>query len=225
MLGGGGMTDPASAVLGGGGTAEQDASAVAGGGGIAEHVASAVFGGGGTAEQDSAVLGGGGIAEQDGSAVFGGGGMTDPDNDVLGGGGIAEQASAVLGGGGIIDPERPGLSALARTYCPASVTASPSSSPGSDHAPDSILSILQLIRPFGKPPAPQAHPAHPQAHPAPPPGPFMIVASFRCFLPRTGHDHECPQMCSGSSEVQTTIRVRSPRNRSRANSSGSPERA
>ena len=124
-----------------------------GGGGIAEHEASAVSGGGGTAEQVSAMAGGGGIAEQDVSAVLGGGGMTDPDNDVRGGGGIAEQASAVLGGGGINDPERPGLSAPARTDCPASVTASPSSSPGSDHAPDSMLSILRLIRPFGKPPA------------------------------------------------------------------------
>jgi hypothetical protein len=229
MLGGGGMTEhDGSAVTGGGGTAEQD-SAVTGGGGIAEQDESAVAGGGGTAEQDSAVTGGGGIAEQDGSAVFGGGGMTDPDNDVRGGGGIAEQASAVLGGGGINDPERSGLSALARAYCPASVTASPSSSPGSDHAPDSILSILQLIRPFGKPPAPQAHPATPPpAH-----GSFMIVSGFGRYWPRIAHDHEtgrpapdpasAPQMCSGSSEVQTTIRVRSPRNRSRANSSGSPE--
>jgi hypothetical protein len=85
------------------------------------------------------MAGGGGIAEQDGSAVLGGGGMTEPDSDVRGGGGIAEQDSAVLGGGGIIDPERSGLSAIARTYCPASVIASPSSSPASDHAPDSML--------------------------------------------------------------------------------------
>ena len=123
-----------------------------GGGGIAEQDGSAVTGGGGTAEQvGSAVTGGGGIAEQDGSAVFGGGGMTDPDNDVRGGGGIAEQASVVLGGGGIIDPERAGLSALARTSCPASMIARPSSSPACDHAPDSIHSILQRIRPFVNP--------------------------------------------------------------------------
>ena len=153
MLGGGGIAEPASAVLGGGGTAEQEGSTVAGGGGIAEHEGNAVCGGGGTAEQaspmaggggiaeqdGSAVLGGGGIAEQDGSAVLGGGGMTEPDSDVRGGGGIAEQDSAVLGGGGIIDPERSGLSAIARTYCPASAIASPSSSPASDHAPDSML--------------------------------------------------------------------------------------
>jgi hypothetical protein len=34
-----------------------------------------------------------------------------------------------------------------------------------------------------------------------------------------------PQMSAASSDVHTTTRVRSPRNRSRANSSGSPERA
>jgi len=141
MLGGGGIAEPASAVLGGGGTAEQDASAVFGGGGIAE-------------QEDSAVAGGGGTAEQDDSAVLGGGGMTDPDNDVRGGGGIAEHASAVLGGGGIMAPERAGLSAFARTTCPASAIARPSSSPASDHAPDSMPSILQLIRPSGNPSRP-----------------------------------------------------------------------
>ena len=134
-----------------------------GGGGIAEHDGSAVTGGGGTDEQEgSAVTGGGGIAEQDGSVVFGGGGMTDPDNEVRGGGGIAEQASAVLGGG-IIDPERAWLSALARPICPASTIARPSSSPASDHAPDSIHSILQRIRRSVNPPhslrAPPRQPA------------------------------------------------------------------
>jgi hypothetical protein len=64
--------------------------------------------------------------------------MNDPDNDVRGGGGIAEHAIAVVGGGGIIDPERAWLSVLPSTYCPVSVTASPSSSPACDHAPDSI---------------------------------------------------------------------------------------
>jgi hypothetical protein len=120
--------------------------AMLGGGGIAEHEASAVTGGGGTAEQEgSAVTGGGGIAEQDGSAVLGGGGMTDPDNDVR-------------GGGGIIGPERARLSAFARTTCPASVTASPSSRPASDQAPDSMLSILRLIRPSVNPPHPTTRP-------------------------------------------------------------------
>ena len=140
MLGGGGIAEhEASVVSGGGGTDEQDGSAVAGGGGIAEHDLSLISGGGGTAEQEgSAVTGGGGIAEQDGSAVLGGGGMADPDNEVRGGGGMAEQVSAVLGGGGIIDPGRAWLSAFARTYCPASMIASPSSSPACDHAPDSI---------------------------------------------------------------------------------------
>jgi hypothetical protein len=168
MLGGGGIAEhEASAISGGGGTAEQEGSAVTGGGGIAEQVGSAISGGGGTAEQEgSAVTGGGGIAEQDGSAVLGGGGMTDPDNEVRGGGGIAEQASAVLGGGGIMAPERAGLSALARATCPPSVIARPSSSPASDHAPDSIHSILQLIRPFGKPrtQTPPAPPARRVSH-------------------------------------------------------------
>ena len=94
--------------------------------------------------------------------------MTDPDNEVRGGGGIAEQASAVLGGGGIMAPERAGLSALARTYCPASTIASPSSSPASDHAPDSIHSILQRIRLFGKPPHSLRAPPHPQLLSLPP---------------------------------------------------------
>ena len=152
MLGGGGMAEPPSAVLGGGGTIEQDGSAISGGGGIAEQDGSAVTGGGGTAEQDgSAVTGGGGITEQDGSVVLGGGGMTDPESEVRGGGGIAEQASAVLGGGGIIDPERAWLSALARTCCPASTIARPSSSPVSDRVPDSMYSILQRIRPSVNP--------------------------------------------------------------------------
>ena len=174
MLGGGGIAEhEASAISGGGGTAEQEGSAVTGGGGIAEQVGSAISGGGGTAEQEgSAVTGGGGIAEQDGSAVLGGGGMTDPDNEVRGGGGIAEQASAVLGGGGIMAPERAGLSALARTTCPPSVIARPSSSPASDHAPDSIHSILQLIRPFGNPP---------HLNPAALAGSFMIVSSIGCY--------------------------------------------
>jgi hypothetical protein len=97
------------------------------------------------------MLGGGGIAEHDGSAVFGGGGMTDPDNEVRGGGGIEEQASVVLGGGGIDDPERAWLSAFARTTCPASTIARPSSSPASDRVPDSIHSILQRIRPSVNP--------------------------------------------------------------------------
>ena len=74
---------------------------------------------------------------------LGGGGMADPDNEVRGGGGMAEQVSVVLGGGGINDPERAWLSALARTTCPASTIASPSSSPA---APDSMPSILQRIR-------------------------------------------------------------------------------
>ncbi len=64
MLGGGGIAEQASAVLGGGGIAEQEDSAWLGGGGMAEQEVSAVVGGGGIAEQeDSAVLGAGGITE------------------------------------------------------------------------------------------------------------------------------------------------------------------
>jgi hypothetical protein len=193
MLGGGGMTEQESrAISGGGGSVERAGRAVSGGGGIAEREGRAVSGGGGTAEQLSAVTGGGGIAEQDGSAVFGGGGMTDPDNEVRGGGGIAEQASAVLGGGGIIDPERSGFSALARTYCPASVIASPSSSPASGQTPDSILPILQLIPPFVNPLAVRSPAARRRAleRRARAGAESMIVARNRCYVPISGHDHE-----------------------------------
>ena len=127
MLGGGGIAEQDSAVLGGGGIAEQEDSAWLGGGGIAEQDDSAVLGGGGIAEQeDSAWLGGGGIAEQDDSAVLGGGGIAEQDDSaVLGGGGIAEQDdSAVLGGGGITEPERA--------------------------FPNSILLIVRLRGPVGK---------------------------------------------------------------------------
>jgi hypothetical protein len=192
MLGGGGMTDPDSAVLGGGGTTEQEESAVAGGGGTTEQEESAVLGGGGMADPDSAVLGGGGIAEQE-SAVLGGGGMADPDRAVRGGGGIREQDSAVLGGGGMNDPERAGLPASASAYCQTGLDVRPSSSPRSSSpghaalAPDSMSSWCAGTGP-GSIPWP-------------------------------------PQISSGSSEVHTTTRVRSPRNRSLANSSGSPERA
>jgi len=95
-------------MLGGGGIAEQD-SAVLGGGGIAEQEDSAWLGGGGSGEQeDGAWLGGGGIGEQEDSAWLGGGGIGEQeDSAVAGGGGIAEQEdSAVLGGGGITEPER-----------------------------------------------------------------------------------------------------------------------
>src|SRR5271169_2188545 len=83
MLGGGGIAEQDSAVLGGGGIAEQEESAWLGGGGIAEQEDSAVLGGGGIAEPDSAVPGGGGIAEQEDSAVLGGGGITEPERALL----------------------------------------------------------------------------------------------------------------------------------------------
>jgi hypothetical protein len=147
-----------------------------------------ISGGGGKAEQvASAVTGGGGIAEHDGSAVFGGGGMADTDNEVRGGGGMAEQASVVLGGGGINDPERAGLSALARTTCPASTVVRPSSSPASDHVPDSIHSILQRIRRSVNP-----LPLSPSACRLPA---FMIVSCFGRYLSLTAHDHETDLRC------------------------------
>jgi len=115
---------------------------------MAEQEASAVLGGGGTAEQSSAVTGGGGIAEHEASAVTGGGGIAEHEvSAVTGGGGIAEQDSSIFGGG-IFDPERTGLSAPAHTCCPASGNPSPSSSPDSDHAPDSIQPmVLRQSRP------------------------------------------------------------------------------
>ena len=74
MLGGGGITDPDSAVLGGGGIADPD-SAVVGGGGIDRAGGKrGARGGGGMAEQEeSAVVGGGGMTEQEDSAVCGAG--------------------------------------------------------------------------------------------------------------------------------------------------------
>jgi hypothetical protein len=209
VSGGGGIAEQeASAVLGGGGTAERS-SAVLGGGGIAEQDGSAVSGGGGTAERSSAVLGGGGIAEHEASAVLGGGGMTDPDSEVRGGGGIAEQLSTAPGGGEMNDSERARLSAPVRMYCTASVNVSPSSSPGSPAAlaTNSIPPWCAAHPVSGTPPPRQA-----PASRTPPPLPRLRS--------RPGF-HGLRQM----SEVQMTTRVRSPRNRSRANSSGSPERA
>jgi hypothetical protein len=72
----------------------------------------------------------------------------------------------VLGGGGINDPERAWLSALARTYCPASMIASPSSSPASDHAPDSMYpycnEFAHSLTPRSPPRQPAARGVSPQ---------------------------------------------------------------
>jgi hypothetical protein len=219
MLGGGGIAEhDDSAVFGGGGIAEHDDSAIFGGGGTAEHDDSAIFGGGGIADPDRAVAGGGGIGELLDSVILGGGGMAEQEASVVrGGGGIADPDRAVTGGGGgITDPERAGPPARADPNCPAGLGTSRLSMAVSARnsascaalVPNSIPSILRPIRPFGNP-----------LRPHPPRG-FMIVARMGQIVSLSGHDHE-----SVSSDVQTITRVRSPRNRSRAYSSGSPERA
>jgi hypothetical protein len=191
-------------MLGGGGMAEQEASAVTGGGGIGEHEASAVFGGGGTAEQEeSAVLGGGGIAEHEADAVAGGGGIAEHEaSAVAGGGGIAEQeASEVRGGGGIAEQVTAVLGGGGITDPERAGLRAPAT----PLAPDSILSMVRR-HPF-IPQAPFSGVRRPSPHP-----PGCVPSG-------------CWSRTYGSSDVQTTTRVRSPRNRSLANSSGSPERA
>jgi len=181
-----------------------------------------VLGGGGIAVQDTTVLGGGGIAvpvsfvrgavgmaEQD-SAVLGAVGMADPDSAVLGGGGIAVQVSfvrgdvgmaehdtEVLGGGGIAEHSRSVLGGDGITE------------------PGRVAFISPMVRlPAGSvTAAAEEFPAEALIGPAEP---------LRTLLP---HRAPLPQMSPASSDVQTTTRVRSPRNRSRANSSGSPDRA
>jgi hypothetical protein len=198
MLGGGGMLEQSSAVFGGGGTADEDLSAVTGGGGTIEHDGSAVTGGGGIAEHDgSAVTGGGGIIEQDGSAVSGGGGITEQvGSAVTGGGGILEQDKAVDGGGGITDPPSPGDTIDAER--------SELSAPGHEYFRTSVNA------------SPSASPESSASH-ASDPIPLMVRPPARFRNPPF-------QISAGRSGVQMTMRVRSPRNRSRANSSGSPER-
>jgi hypothetical protein len=142
MLGGGGMLEQSSAVLGGGGTAEEELSAVTGGGEMIEQDGRAVTGGGGMIEQDgSAVTGGGGMIEQDGSAVTGGGGITDPPSTAP---------------GDTFDTERSGLSAPGHEYFRTSVNASPSASPESlaSRASDSIPLMVRPIVRFRNPPFP-----------------------------------------------------------------------
>jgi hypothetical protein len=203
------MLEQSSAVFGGGGTAEEVPSAVFGGGGTIEQDGSAVTGGGGIAEQDGkAVTGGGGIIEQDGSAVTGGGGIAEQvGSAVTGGGGMLEQDKAVDGGGGITDP--------------------PSTVPGDDDNTGAERSVLsasghEYFRTSVNA-SPSASPES-SASRASDPIPLMVrpLVRFR-NPPFPGPRHRQPS--PGISEVHMTMRVRSPRNRSRANSSGSPERA
>ena len=179
-----------------------------GGGGIAEPLRP-VLGGGGTAEQeDSAVTGGGGIAEQEESAIFGGGGTAEQeDSAVAGGGGIAEhEVSTVFGGGGMADRDNDvrgggGIAEQDSAVAGGGGILDPERAgffaPAEPSCPDSIPPIVRLIR----------RQIHGNRRPTP-------------GKPATPDEH-----AQGSSDVQTTTRVRSPRNRSRANSSGSPERA
>ena len=180
-----------------------------GGGGIAE-LFRPVLGGGGTAEhEDSAVTGGGGIAEQEENAIFGGGGTAEQeDSAVTGGGGIAErESSAVFGGGGIAEQEASvvagggGIAEQDSAVVGGGGICDPERAgifaPAEPSCPDSIPPIVRLIRRqiHGNRRRTPGKPAPPDEH------------------------------AQGSSDVHTTTRVRSPRNRSRANSSGSPERA
>ena len=189
---------PGCAVLGGGGIAEHEASAVFGGGGTAEQDESVVFGGGGIDEREpSAVAGGGGMAEGEPSAVFGGGGIDEHEaSAVAGGGGIAEhEASEVRGGGGIAEQVTAVLGGGGITDPERARLCAPATPP----APDSIRLMVRRLLPRCK-------------------------HSFRGRIAPSAPRPPSPRTY-GSSDVQTTTRVRSPRNRSRANSSGSPERA
>jgi hypothetical protein len=163
---------------------------------------STVVGGGGMTEADSAVLGGGGIAEQDESTVLGGGGISDPDSAVLGGGGIAEQdESAVQGGGGITGPSsRKSRCDVSQVQLTGELSSSRSGGEGALTSADRAALAPNSILP--------------------------IVRLARRFRNRPSGKIKKPgQLSSASPEVHSTIRVRSPRNRSLANSSGSPERA
>jgi len=189
-------------VRGGGGMTDPG-STVLGGGGMTDPD-SAVLGGGWMAEQDeSAVQGGGGIAEQD-SAVLGGSGISDPDSAVLGGGGMAEQdESAVQGGGGITGPPSPKSRwDVSQVQLAGELSNSKSGGESSaalrpaDLAAFAPMSILPIVR------------------------------LARRFRNRPSEKLNKPdQLSSASPEVHSTTRVRSPRNRSLANSNGSPERA
>ncbi len=188
-------------MLGGGGIREQS-SAIAGGGGTAEEP-SAVTGGGGIAEQvGSAVAGGGGMLEQVGSAVTGGGGMLEQvGSAIAGGGGMLEHDRAVGGGGGITDR----ASAVFGGGGIIEAERSGLSAPGHVYFRPSVNAS-----PSSSPESSASH-ASDSIH-------LMVRPTARFRNPRC-------QMSPGSSEVHRTMRVRSPRNRSRANSSGSPERA
>ena len=129
--------------------------------------------------------------------MVGGGGMAEHDDSaVVGGGGMAEhEDSAVAGGGGMNDPERIGL-----------LSRRPRIQPSRDRH-QAILEARVRVRT-------ELHTVN-----GAPLTRFRQSPGAR-FLTGTPPLHS-----PGSSEVHITTRVRSPRNRSLANSSGSPERA
>jgi len=154
----------------------------------------------GIAEHDSAVVGAAGIAVPD-SAMLGGGGITEHDSLVVGAAGIAVPDSAMLGGGGIAVPDSAmlgggGTTGRERTSSSASPAVTDPILPGS---------IPLMLRP-----APRPHKS-------------SLVPPRQRGQKR--HQTAVPHMSPASSEVHITTRVRSPRNKSRANSSGSPDRA
>lgn len=251
VLGGGGMAEHDSLVVGGNGIADRDRSVV-GAVGIIEHD-SAVMGAAGMAEQSSAILGGGGISEHD-SFVVGGGGIAEQDNAMLGGGGIAVPVSTILGGGGTTGTERTSSSAspeVTTALFPDSIPLCCVLLPIHTRAPDRAsrqrgqkprqteVDVHDPRRPGSPPPRPAPSPAHPPHEPTrlASPGDTSKIHLPWIVTYRQGaatiHDPAgpstattaAPHMSPASSEVHMTTRVRSPRNKSRANSSGSPDRA
>ena len=132
--------------------------------------------------------------------MLGGGGIAVQVSDVRGAVGMAEHDTEVLGGGGIAEHSR-------------SVQGG-----GGITGPGRVTSISPMLRLPGASVTAAAEKFSRQ--------PMKINFPNDPWFPRTPEQPApLPQMSPASSDVQTTTRVRSPRNRSRANSSGSPDRA
>jgi hypothetical protein len=138
---------------------------------------------------------------------LGGGGIAEQDRSWLGGGGIADRGRSWLGGGGMTEQDRSWLGGGGITE-PARVVLL------------ALNSIELMLRLFGR-----SVTAAAEEFSRPPltsinlPNGSWFHALGHWIRPRSAH------MFPASSDVHTTTLVRSPRNRSRANSSGSPERA
>jgi hypothetical protein len=251
VTGGGGIAEqPAKAVTGGGGIAEQPGSAVTGGGGMIEQDGSAVTGGGGIAEQvGSAVTGGGGILEHD-STVDGGGGITDPPSTPPGDTIAAERSELSAPGREYF---RTSVNASPSASPESSASHASDSIPSwCARYPDSVtprFRVTRLRQRMLRRTAGHSRLTGPPTGTGRRAGLRMAVTACTSYGARcNNHDvprsaragapgpgpgrsqhalqrRVLPQVPSGSSEVHITTRVRSPRNRSRANSSGSPERA